>query len=41
MQTYPSGTHFSGSTTSQFWNLFVEPAVTSGWLRAMMSQDVL
>ncbi len=31
-QAYPSGTHFSGSTTSQFWYLLVEPAGTSGCL---------
>lgn len=30
--TYPSGTHFSGSTVSQFWYRLDEPAVTSGYL---------
>ena len=28
--TYPSGTHFSGSQTSQLWYLLVEPAATLG-----------
>jgi hypothetical protein len=35
---YPCGTHFSGSTTSQFWYVFEVPVTVSGWSRAMASQ---
>src|ERR1700742_3831339 len=38
--TYPSGTHFSGSTTSQLWHLLVDPAGTSGCSLIMISHAV-
>lgn len=32
---YPSGTHFSGSTVSQFWYRFSEPRRISGYLASI------
>ena len=34
-QQYPSGTRFSGSTTSQFWWTLLDPRATSGCASVM------
>src|SRR3954451_16571770 len=40
-QTYPSGTHFSGSTSSQFWYRLLEPSSTSGAALTSLAQLAL